>query len=98
MVQVEKLVVVCIAAAAAAPGEDTGVLRPPVFLPGLDPPPVLATALIFLGMVPLLLGLVLGKVLGLGLQVAVVDMGRAQCMAQALGFPLKSFCSGQVGG
>lgn len=90
--------VACIAVAAAVPGVDTWVLRPLVFLPCLVPPPVLAMALFFLGMVPLLLGLVPGKVLGPGLQVAAVDMGPAQCKAQALGFALKSFCSGQVGG
>ena len=98
MIQVGKSVVACIAVAAAAPGVDSWVLRPLVFLPCLVPPPVLAMALFFLGMVTLLLGLVLGKGLGLGLQVAAVDMGLAQCTAQVLGFALKSCCSGQVGG
>lgn len=95
-IQVGELVEGCIAVAAAAPGVDTGVLRPLVFLPGLVPPPVLAMSLFFL--VPPLLGLVLGKVLGLGLQVAALDMGPAQGTAQALGFALKLFCLGQVGG
>lgn len=61
-----------------------------MLLPCLVPPLVLATALFVLGMVPLLLG----KVLGLGLQAAAADTGPAQ----VLGFALKPFCSGQVGG
>lgn len=89
MTQVGKLVVACIAVAAAAPGVDSWVFQPLVFLPCMAPALVLAMALFFLSMVPLLLGLVLGKVLGLGLQVAAVDMGLAQCTAQALGFALK---------
>lgn len=53
---------------------------------------------LFLGLVPLLLGLILGKVFDLGLQVVAVDMGPAQQVAQALGFALELFCSSQVGG
>ena len=67
-----------------------------MFLPCLVPPPVLSMALFFL--VPPLLGLVLGKALGLGLQIAAVDMGLGQRTAQALGFALTPLCSGQVGG
>lgn len=73
------------AAAAAVPGVDTQVLRPLVLLPCLVPPRVLAMALFSLGTVPQLLELGLG----LGLQVAAVDMGPAQGMEPALGFPLE---------
>lgn len=87
--------VACTAVAAVAPEVDFWVLRSLVFLPWLVPPLVLATALLFL--VPLLLELVLGKVLGLGLQVLVVDVGPDQCVAHGLGCALELSCSGQVG-